>query len=384
MTTSMGVDVSIIIPCLNEARTIGQCVFEAKQASRKLPIRFEILVVDNNSTDNSAELARKAGAKVIFEKRKGYGRAYKTGLQQAKGTYIFMADGDGTYDFSALPQFYYYAKEKNYDFVIGNRFSKKLPLTTMPALHQYVGNPVLSALLRLLFGSNVQDAHCGMRLLTKQAYERMQLTSNGMEFASEMVIKAAKYNLTTKQIPISYSARKAPSKLRSFRDGWRHLRFMLIFSPTATFIMPGLSLILLGLWLLVLFLGAPLRIGSASLSTHPALLGSLLIITGNQLLLSGYFLRVLAVNYFQEKDQFIKRLQHTITLDKAMLLGAIALIMGAAVLITILTTWLQTGFGELNLTLSIIGFTCFMTGVQLILNSFYYISIQAIMESAQQ
>jgi len=377
----MGVDLSVVIPCLNEAQTIQQCIYEAKQACNKLPIRFEIIVVDNNSTDNSAKLARKAGAKVIFESKKGYGSAYKAGMKQAKGKHIFMADGDGTYDFSAIPQFYYYAKEKKYDFVIGNRLSKKLSHRAMPPLHKYIGNPLLSALLRTLFSSTVKDAHCGMRLLSKKAYEHMQLTSNGMEFASEMVIKAAKYKLKTKQIAISYSTRKAPSKLRSFRDGWRHLRFMLIFSPTATFMIPGIIFIGLGLFFMLLFLQGPIQIGTISLNSHPVLLGSLLLITGNQFLLSGYFLRVLAVNYFQEKDKLIKQLQKIITFEKGMLVGGISLLIGMGLLITILITWIQTGFGELNLPVSIIAFTFFMTGIQLILNSFYYISIQALTES---
>ncbi len=377
----MTIEISVIIPCFNEAATIATCVKEAKKVCKIIAETYEIIVVDNNSTDNSGMLAQRTGALVIKETTQGYGAAYKAGFVQARGKYIFMADGDGTYDFNYIQSFYALACHKRYDFIIGNRFNKKLNKYAMKPLHQYIGNPLLSATLRFLFKSKVKDAHCGMRLIKKKVIDAMHLTSTGMEFASEMIIKAAKQKIKTGQINISYHPRKTSSKLHSFKDGWRHLRFMLVFSPTKLFFLPGIFISILGALVMLALVNGPIQIGKTLIGVHLLLLGSLFFITGIQLLLSGYFLRVLAVNYFQERDTLIKQLQKKITFEKGVLIGSVGFGFGLISGLIILLRWLITNHGKLDVYIGIIAFTFFIAGMQIILNSFYYISIQALTES---
>jgi glycosyltransferase involved in cell wall biosynthesis len=225
------IEVSVVMPCLNEEASIGDSVRQAVKALKENKIRGEVVVSDNGSTDKSVEIARKEGARVVFQPKKGYGNAYLKGLCEARGKYIIMADSDSTYPIHRLGEFTALLRQGN-DFVIGSRFRGKIMPGAMPALHRYVGNPFLTATLNVLFGMNVSDAHCGMRGFTKEAYERMQLSSPGMEFASEMVIRAGQLKLRTAEIPIEYYARsgKSASKLSSFSDGWRHLKFMVGFT----------------------------------------------------------------------------------------------------------------------------------------------------------
>lgn len=219
------VEVSVVMPCLNEAETIGLCVQKSLQALKQNNLCGEVIVADNGSTDNSANIAQKLGAKVVHQPKRGYGSAYLTGFAAAKGKYIVMGDSDNTYDFSQLSNFLQPLRQ-GYDLVIGSRLKGQILEGAMPWLHRYIGNPILTGILNLLFQAGVSDAHCGMRAFTREAYDKMQLRTTGMEFASEMVIKAAKAKLNIAEIPITYYSRKGQSKLRSFRDGWRHLRCM--------------------------------------------------------------------------------------------------------------------------------------------------------------
>jgi glycosyltransferase involved in cell wall biosynthesis len=224
-------EISVVMPCLNEGTTIGKCVREAKAALKKNGLDGEIVVSDNGSTDNSVAIARRKGARVVFQKKKGYGNAYLKGLYAARGTYIIIADSDMTYPMHKLGEFVEELRNGN-DFVIGSRLKGKIMPGAMPPLHRYIGNPILTGILNLLFHTGVSDAHCGMRGFTKKAFLCMQLKSPGMEFASEMVIRASQLKLSIKEIPIDYYARsdKSASKLNSFRDGWRHLKFMIKFA----------------------------------------------------------------------------------------------------------------------------------------------------------
>lgn len=369
-------DVSVIIPCLNEEDTIREVVERSKEACEEAGINHEAIVVDNGSTDRTAEEAKAGGAEVVHEPRKGYGNAYKRGIRAARGRHLIMLDGDGTYDPAGIPHYHKYA-EQGYEFVIGNRFITRKARKAMPWLHAHVGTPLLSRLTRWLYGSKVRDVHCGMRLITKEAAERLKLTSQGMEFATEMVVKAAKAKLKTKQIGIPYHPRTGESKLNTWRDGWRHLRFMLIFSPTSVFFLPGTALSILGTLGLALFATGPIALNNTTIRTHPMLVSSILLITGTQLLMSGYFLRVLAVNHFGEHDQAIERLQRSVTLEKGLLIGGALLVTSLVIAGRHLARWLNTGYGDLNIHASIIALTTAVIGIQIVTNAFYYVSVQA-------
>ena len=257
----MEIEVSVVMPCLNEEETIGACIEKAQNTLNELGIQGEIVIADNGSTDTSVEIAERLGARVVHQPLQGYGAAYLAGIAAAAGQYIIMGDSDDTYDFTDLERFITPLRN-GYDFVIGNRLKGKILRGAMPPLHRYIGNPVLTGILNLLFRSGISDAHCGMRSFTQEAYQQMELRTTGMEFASEMIIKAIKADLKIEEIPITYYPREGESKLNSFRDGWRHLRFMLMLSPTYLFLIPGILLFLLGLVGTFALLPGPLQIDS--------------------------------------------------------------------------------------------------------------------------
>src|SRR4051794_32668492 len=277
-------EVSVVIPCLNEAESIEECVRVADAAIDDGGYQGEIVVVDNGSTDGSGELAAGAGARVVIEPRRGYGNAYLAGLAAARGRYIVMLDADMTYDAGELPRFVA-ALEAGGDMVLGDRM-KSIQPGAMPWLHRHVGNPVLTGLLNTLFGTEVNDAHCGMRALRRDVLPRLDLRTTGMELASEMVIRAAKAGLDIRQFPIEYHPRRGESKLSTWSDGWRHLRFLLVHSPTHLFLMPGTlmaglgSLIMAGVLAHVSVLGHQWDI-------HTLIAGSLLLILGTQVVALG-------------------------------------------------------------------------------------------------
>src|SRR5271166_4230697 len=244
--------VSVVMPCLNEAENIQSCVTAALEALGRMGVQGEVVVADNNSEDDSARLAEQAGARVVVERRRGYGSAYLAGFEASRGRYIVMADADLTYDFNEIPRFVA-ALEEGAEMVIGDRMDNIQP-GAMPWLHRYVGNPLLSGLLNLFFRTGVSDAHCGRRALRRDVLDRLDLRTTGMEFASEMVIRASKENLKIAEFPIEYHPRGGESKLSSFRDGWRHLRFLLVHSPNYLFILPGAVLAGFGT-LIVVFVG---------------------------------------------------------------------------------------------------------------------------------
>src|SRR6266566_8108168 len=278
------VDVSVVIPCLNEASTIERCVRSALEVLDENHIPGEVVVVDNGSTDGSAELAREAGARVVSEPRRGYGSAYLAGFNAARGERIVMSDADLTYDFGEIPKFL--AKiDQGAELVIGNRMAKIHP-GAMPWLHRYVGNPVLTGILNLFFRAGVKDAHCGMRALRRDVLPRLELRTTGMEFASEMVIRASKEKLRIAEFPIAYHPRGGESKLSSFRDGWRHLRFLLVHSPTHLFLIPGIALAALGA-LISLAVVARLDLFGRTWDLHAEIAGALLTIVGTQILALG-------------------------------------------------------------------------------------------------
>src|ERR1700730_1336246 len=276
--------VSVVIPCLNEAENIERCVTTALDVMRGMGVEGEVVVADNDSEDDSAQLAERAGARVVIERRRGYGSAYLAGFEAARGRYIVMADADLTYDFNEIPRFVA-ALEEGAEMVIGDRMDNIQP-GAMPWLHRYVGTPVLTGLLNLFFRTGVNDAHCGMRALRRDVLPRLDLRTTGMEFASEMVIRAAKEHLKIAEFPIEYHPRGGESKLSSFRDGWRHLRFLLVHSPTHLFILPGTLLAGLGTLITVL-VGGGLDFFGRAWGIHALIGGALLMIVGTQVVALG-------------------------------------------------------------------------------------------------
>ena len=365
-------EVSVVMPCLNEEETIGICIKKAKAALKEMGVRGEIIVADNASTDASVEIAQSLGAKVVHQPIRGYGAAYLAGISAAKGKYIVIGDSDDTYDFSEIEKFVQPLKDGS-DLVMGSRFSGEILSGAMPWLHQYIGNPVLTGILNVLFKAGVSDTHCGMRAFTKEAYLKMELKTTGMEFASEMVIKAAKAGLTITEVPITYYPRKGESKLNSFRDGWRHLRFMLLLSPTHLFLIPGFILFLIGFIGTLLLLPGPLKIGGHAYDVHVMTLTSLLALLGFQVILLGLFARTYAiVSGLEKKDKLIEFLFLHFSLEKGLLLGAASFALGFIADGWIAYKWINSGFGALNeVRTALFALLLMALGVSLIFSSFF-------------
>src|SRR5258706_6444456 len=289
-----GVEVSVVIPCLNEANSLGICVSKAMGAFGAARLRGEVIVADNGSTDGSIEIAEKLGARVVRVEARGYGSALRAGIGASRGVFIVMGDADDSYDFDDVPRFVEKWRQGN-DVVMGNRFLGEIKPGAMPWLHKYVGNPALSSLLNLFFRAGIGDSHCGMRGFTRAVYDRMDLRSTGMEFASEFLIKAAQLGARIAEIPITLwpDKRGRPPHLRSFRDGWRHLRFMLLYAPNWLFLLPGALLVLVGLALVFWLLPGPRAITPRiTLDVHTMIFGVIFTLLGAQILSIGAFAKV--------------------------------------------------------------------------------------------
>ncbi len=360
--------VSVVIPCLNEAGNIERCVHAALQALRDGGLDGEVLVVDNASEDASAALAAAAGARVVHEPRRGYGSAYLAGFAAARGRYIVMADADLTYDFNEIPRFVA-ELEQGRSLVMGDRMDNIQP-GAMPWLHRYVGNPLLTGLLNVLFDTGVTDAHCGMRALRRDVLPRLDLRTTGMEFASEMVIRAAKADLRIAEFPIEYHPRGGESKLSSFRDGWRHLRFLLVHSPTHLFIVPGTLLAGLGT-LIVALVGGGLDVLGRSWGIHALIGGALLMVVGTQVLALGLCAHAYGTYFMGERDPWFDRARARFRLEHGLLLGGAFMLVGTALGGVILATWISHGFGSLaDEHLAVIAATFLIVGIQIFFSSF--------------
>jgi glycosyltransferase involved in cell wall biosynthesis len=362
------VDVSVVIPCLNEAQTIERCVSSALAVLEENSIPGEVIVVDNGSTDRSAELATGAGARVVEEPSRGYGNAYLAGFAAARGDAIVMADADLTYDFGEIPRFLDKI-EDGAELVIGNRMAKIHP-GAMPWLHRYVGNPVLTGILNLFYRAGVDDAHCGMRALRRDVLPRLELRTTGMEFASEMVIRAAKENLEIAQVPIEYHPREGESKLSTWRDGWRHLRFLLVHSPTYLFLVPGALLTLLGALILLTVL-ARVNVLGRQWDLHAMIAGSMLTIVGSQVLALGLCARAYGVYVLGEVDEWFDKVRPKVRLEHGLLAGGILFIAGLALGGVIVGKWIERGGGPLSeARLGLLGATLVIVGIQVFFSSF--------------
>lgn len=340
-------DVSIVIPTMNEESTIGECISKARELFKRMKLEGEVIVADN-STDKTAEMAKKLGAKVVQPSKLGYGNAYLAGFRASRGKYIAMVDGDGTYNILEMEGILTPLIRRKADFVIGSRFRGEIKKGAMPSLHRMVGNPFLNWFLNATYKANLSDSHCGMRAFTRDAYEKMNLSSSGMEFASEMVVKAVNLNLRIKEVPVTYCKRRgSPSKIRSIDDGWRHARFIVLSSPSNVFIYSGAIAMVAGFFLLLLLLGGPVVLLGFSLYIHPMIFGSMFSIIGFQLISLGLFSKVYHDKMNSGSMGTSDFLLKFYTLEKGLMVGILLSLIGIVLGAWIVYSWIATGFGPL-------------------------------------
>jgi glycosyltransferase involved in cell wall biosynthesis len=374
-------EVSIVIPCLNEENSIGIVVEKAKRAIEMMGVSGEVIVADNGSTDRSVEIALSKGARVVHVAQKGYGNALRGGIEAARGRIIVIGDADDSYDFLEAPKLVAKIKE-GYDLVVGSRFKGRILPGAMPWTSK-IGNPIMTFTLNLLFKVNTSDSQSGMRAFTKEAYRKMQLQATGMEFASEMLIKAGKAKLKIAEVPITLhpDKRGRPPHLRPIRDGWRHLKLMLTYSPTVLFLIPGLTLMLIGLALMGSQLLAPMDkpiwlFGRLKMDFHWAMLGSLLTLAGYQVINAHFMAKIYSVTHrFQEEDKVLQVAFRYLNAERVLLLSLIAIAIGLAMDGWVLWDWLKRGYGELvsgHTRLVIFGSTLIALGIQTFFNAFVF------------
>jgi glycosyltransferase involved in cell wall biosynthesis len=371
------VELSVVMPCLNEAQTLATCIEKAKESLKRTNVVGEIVIADNGSTDGSAEIAERLGARVVRVGSRGYGSALMGGIAAAQGRYVIIGDADDTYDFGHIPRFLEPLRQ-GVDLVMGNRFRGGIRPGAMPWLHRYLGNPVLSGLGRLFFGSPFGDFHCGLRAFSKSAYTRMSLCTTGMEFASEMVVKATLLKLSMTEVPTTLGPDQRSRKphLRTWRDGWRHLRFLLLYSPRWLFLFPGLALMLVGVLLGVWLLPSPKVVGHITFDVHTLVYAATFVLLGFQAILFAAFTKIFAIlEGLLPPDPAFDKLFRYITLEIGLLVGGLLTISGLAISLYAVGVWGSKNFGALNysstMRMVIPASLCLTLGVQTILASFF-------------
>jgi len=377
MTKPKEIELTILMPCLDEAETIEICISKANEFISKSGVSAEILIADNGSTDGSQEMAKNLGARVIDVKNRGYGNALIAGINSAKGDYIIMGDADDSYDFLSLSAFVEKLREGN-DLVMGNRFLGGIKKGAMPPLHRYLGNPVLSFIGKLLFKIKVGDFHCGMRGFNTKSIKNLGLVCGGMEFASEMVVKASLNNLKMVEVPTTLSpdGRSRPPHLRSWRDGWRHLRFLLIFSPKWLFLLPGIILFISGLVASALLTTGPFSVGPVSFDIHTLLFSAAAVITGTQLISFSVLGKILgSKSGLLPKNEMFESAKRVLTVEKFLIIGGIIFITGLATSVLSLNSWQASNFGSLNpsdvMRKVIPSITMMVCGIQVFFSAFF-------------
>lgn len=373
--TTEPVDVSVVIPCLNEANSIGVCVEKALEALRAAGLRGEVVVADNGSSDGSVEIAAGLGARVVPVAQRGYGLALRAGAEAARGAFIVMGDADDSYDFTELPRFVAEWR-RGYEVVMGNRFRGEIKPNAMPWHHRYIGNPGLAAMLNILFGAGIGDPHCGMRGFTRAAFDRMGLRTNGMEFASEFVIKAAQLGVKMTEIPITLwpDKRGRPPHLRSFHDGWRHLRFMLLYAPNWLFLLPGGLFVGLGLFLVFWLLPGPRNLSSrVILDIHTMIFGVFFTLIGLQILSIGSFAKIFSyAERFDHGTVSLERALKRVTFEGGLLLGGSLFLIGFAGCAWVTWDWAASGFGPLHQVRLVLFWAMWLfIGLQITFSSFF-------------
>lgn len=370
-------EVSLVLPCLNEAATVATCVEKALAAFAESGLKGEVVVCDNGSTDGSAELAAQAGARVVHEPRRGYGSAYLSGIAAARAPVIAMADADDTYDLRELPRLVEKLRE-GYDMVLGSRLGGSVLPGAMPWLHRYVGNPLLTGVLNLFFDLKIKDAHTGLRVFTRAAYDRLNLHTTGMEFASEMIVSAGQARLKVAEAPITYYPRAGESKLNTWRDGWRHLRYLMLRSPTHLFLLPGIVLVLLGWLPLVVLARGPLTIGALFFDFHYMIVGSALALLGLQLITLGVHGKTyLVARGLERPDRLITWVQRYVTLERGLLVGLILLAIGLGFGVHIVLIWARHGFENIfELRSGLVALTLSVSGTQIMFGTLFLSLLQ--------
>jgi glycosyltransferase involved in cell wall biosynthesis len=342
-------ELSIVMPCLNEAETLANCIRKAQQAIRAHGLKAEIIIADNGSTDGSQALAARLGARVANVAEKGYGSALRGGIQAARGEFIIMGDSDDSYDFSAIYPFVEKLRE-GYELVMGNRFQGGILPGAMPWKHRWIGNPVLTGIGRLFFHCPAGDFHCGLRGFSKEAYARMKLQTTGMEFASEMVIKATLQRMAIAEVPtkLHKDGRSRPPHLRSWRDGWRHLRFMLLFSPRWMFLWPGAVCFLLGLIASLILMRGPAHVGKVGFDIHTLLVAGCACLLGYQLIVFGVFTKMYALVEGFHPPHKLLGAKPRVPLEWGVLAGIAVGVAGLTMLGLAAWDWRQLGLGALD------------------------------------
>lgn len=372
-----GVELTVLLPCLNEAQTLAACIAKAKCAIEKDQLNAEILIADNGSTDGSQEIAGAAGARVVPVATRGYGSALMAGIAAARGTFVIMADSDDSYDLANLMPFLEKLRE-GFDLVMGNRFKGGIAAGAMPWLHRYLGTPVLTMLARTFFHTPCWDVNCGMRGFRKEEVAKLGLRSLGMEFASEMLVKSTRFGLRIAEIPtcLFRDGRSTPPHLRTWRDGWRHLRFMLLYSPRWLFLYPGVLLMLLGVFLTAWLLPGPKAFGAAKLDVNTLAYAGMFIFIGYQAITFAVFTKVFAITegLLPQDDRF-NRIFRYVTLETGLVVGGFFMVLGLVVSIVAVEYWKRMGFGPVDpaktLRLVTPGVVCLTLGFQTILSSFF-------------
>lgn len=370
-------ELSILLPCLNEERTLGACIAKAQRSIDRLGIQAEVLVADNASTDDSRAIALQAGARVVDVPQRGYGAALRAGIQAARGRYVLMADADNSYDLEAIDAFVT-ALRHGADLVMGNRFTGGIEAGAMPRLHRYLGNPVLSYIGRLFFHIPIRDFHCGMRAFDRQTALALDLRSDGMEFASELVVKFALDGHRVVEVPtrLARDGRNRPPHLRSWRDGWRHLRFLLLFSPRWLFLYPGVALAAGGCLLMLRLSFGPLALGGVALDTQSLLFAAAMVTVGIQAIPFAILSRTYAAaRGMLPGNRSVLMTAHPQALERGALVGLSLLLLGLVGSAVAVGRWATQGFGPLDLASSlrwsIPSVTCFIVGAEVLMASFF-------------
>lgn len=372
--TTGEIELSIVMPCLNEAETLRVCIAKAQQFLAEHNVTGEIIVADNGSSDGSQTIATRMGAVLVNVSQKGYGAALMGGIAVAQGQYIIMGDSDDSYDFTNLMPFVAKLRE-GYDMVMGNRFAGGIAPGAMPPLHKYLGNPVLSWLGRLFFHTPTGDFHCGLRGFNRTSVNKLELQTTGMEFASEMVVKASLYGQRIAEVPTTLSpdGRSRAPHLRSWRDGWRHLRFLLLYSPRWLFLLPGAAMFGLGMLLMLVLVWGPVWVGSLYFGLHYMVLGSLLALMGFQTIALGVYASVYSVTErFARQSTTVTLINRYFNLERGIGLGSLIFLAGLGINGYVLYIWLTAGFGgHLHISETVLAMTLMVIGVQTVFSSFF-------------
>lgn len=364
------------MPCLNEAETLKQCIDSAKQGLRDVDLEGEIIVADNGSTDGSIQIAEQYGARVVHIEKKGYGSALRGGIEAAIGSFVVMGDADSSYDFSKLKPFVDNLRT-GFDLVMGNRFKGGIMHGAMPWMHRWIGNPILSTIGRIFFHSKIGDFHCGLRAFSRSAYDRMELKTTGMEFASEMVIKSTLNGLSITEVPIVLhpDGRTRPAHLRTWRDGWRHLRFMLLFSPRWLFLMPGILLFALGAIASLVLTMSTIRVQSVVFDVHTLLVSALLCLLGYQLIIFALFTKSFAISEGFHPAYKYDWLLKYLRLETGVIAGLVMALAGLMYVGLAVWNWKITDFGEMDPSTTmrrlVPGSIFVILGVQTVFASFF-------------